>query len=122
MIATTLQRPFKSAVVRHVCLSAQGDSDLSVSDQYRKRFFQVETRALLDVQLNSSDDNPGVAVGVAPHSTRAQESRGYTKGNGVTGAVLPGAVSEPLPSVLSFEETGLVLAHNSLASPNVSSS
>jgi histidine ammonia-lyase len=44
------------------------------------------------------------------------------KGNGVTGAVLPGADFEPLPSVLSFEETGLVLAHNSLASPNVSSS
>ena len=31
-------------------------------------------------------------------------------------------VFEPLPSVSSFEETSLVLAHNSLASPNVSSS
>ncbi|MFK4445843.1 histidine ammonia-lyase [Caballeronia udeis] len=76
----------------------------------------AETRALLDIQLNSSDDNPGVAVGVTPHSTRAQESRGYVKVNGVTGAVLPSANFEPLPWVLSFEETGLVLAHNSLAS------
>jgi len=79
----------------------------------------AETRALLDVQLNSSDDNPGVAVGVAPHSKRAQESRGYVKVDGVSdvsGAVLPSANFEPLPWVLSFEETGLVLAHNSLAS------
>src|SRR5471032_693204 len=82
----------------------------------------AETRALLDVQLNSSDDNPGVAVGVAPHSKRAQESRGYVKADGlsdvsdVSGAVLPSANFEPLPWVLSFEETGLVLAHNSLAS------
>jgi histidine ammonia-lyase len=74
------------------------------------------TRALLSVQLNSSDDNPGVAVGVTPRSTRSQEARGYVKVNGVTGAVLPSANFEPLPWVLSFEETGLVLAHNSLAS------
>lgn len=38
------------------------------------------------------------------------------KTNGVTGAVLPSANFEPLPWVLSFEEAGLVLAHNSLAS------
>ncbi|CAN7582138.1 hypothetical protein [Caballeronia sp. LjRoot31] len=38
------------------------------------------------------------------------------KVNGVTSAVLRSANFEPLPWVLSFEETGLVLAHNSLAS------
>ncbi|CAN7600660.1 aromatic amino acid lyase [Caballeronia sp. LjRoot34] len=35
---------------------------------------------------------------------------------GVTRAALPSANFEPLPWVSSFEETGLVLAHNSLAS------
>ncbi|TKC92509.1 aromatic amino acid lyase [Trinickia terrae] len=74
-----------------------------------------ETRALLDVQLNSSDDNPGVAVGVTPKSARWQDKRGYVDAN-PGGAVLPSANFEPLPWVLAFEELGLVLAHNSLAS------
>jgi histidine ammonia-lyase len=74
------------------------------------------TQALLSIQLNSSDDNPGVAVGVKAHSTRWQDRRGYVDANGVTGAVLPSANFEPLPWVLSFEELGLVLGHNSLAS------
>ncbi|NPT53590.1 HAL/PAL/TAL family ammonia-lyase [Paraburkholderia elongata] len=73
-------------------------------------------QALLNVQLNSSDDNPGVAVGVKAHSARWQDRRGYVDANGVTGAVLPSANFEPLPWVLSFEELGLVLGHNSLAS------
>lgn len=54
----------------------------------------AEARALLDVQLNSSDDNPGVAPA----------------------AVLPSANFEPLPWVLAFEEMGLVLAHGAMAS------
>lgn len=73
----------------------------------------AETRALIDVQLNSSDDNPGVAVGVTPKSARWQEKQGYLDSKG---AVLPTANFEPLPWVLAFEETGLALAHNSLAS------
>ncbi|WP_323121223.1 HAL/PAL/TAL family ammonia-lyase [Burkholderia alba] len=70
-------------------------------------------RALIAIQLNSSDDNPGVAVGVTPKSARAQDAAGYVDGGG---AVLPSANFEPLPWVLAFEELGLALAHNALAS------
>lgn len=72
-----------------------------------------EARALLQVQLNSSDDNPGVAVSVAPKSNRAQDAAGYVDGGG---AVLPSANFEPLPWVLAFEQLGLALGHNALAS------
>ncbi|MEK2605707.1 HAL/PAL/TAL family ammonia-lyase [Burkholderia arboris] len=72
-----------------------------------------EARALLQVQLNSSDDNPGVAVGVTPKSSRAQDAAGYVDGGG---AVLPSANFEPLPWVLAFEQLGLALGHNALAS------
>lgn len=68
------------------------------------------SRALIDVQLNSSDDNPGVALGVQPKSNRAQESQAYLPG----GAVLPSANFEPLPWVLAFEGMGLALAQHGL--------
>ncbi|KQP35784.1 histidine ammonia-lyase [Pseudorhodoferax sp. Leaf274] len=74
------------------------------------------TRALLNIQLNSSDDNPGVAVDVTPHSNRAQESRGYVKAADIQGAVLPSANFDPLPWVVAFQEMGLALAHSSMAS------
>ena len=65
---------------------------------------------MIDVQLNSSDDNPGVALGVRPKSNRAQESQGYLDG----GAVLPSANFEPLPWVLAFEGMGIALAQHGL--------
>jgi len=69
----------------------------------------------LQIQLNSSDDNPGVAVDVSAPTDRAQDSVGYVDKNKVKGAVLPSANFEPLPWVLAFEQLGLALAHNSLA-------
>lgn len=68
------------------------------------------SRALIDVQLNSSDDNPGVALGVRASSNRAQEMQGYIPG----GAVLPSANFEPLPWVLAFESMGIALAQHGL--------
>jgi histidine ammonia-lyase len=76
----------------------------------------ASARALLVLHLNSSDDNPGVALGAAPRSQRTQERRGYVTDGETVGAVLPSANFEPLPWVLAFEELGLALAHNSLAS------
>ncbi len=76
-----------------------------------------ESLHLIDIQLNSSDDNPGVAIGVKPKSDLWQAKRSYlTPANGEGGAVLPSANFEPLPWVLSFQETGVALAQNSLAS------
>ena len=72
------------------------------------------SREQLLIQLNSSDDNPGVAVNVSPKSSRDQEKQGYlAKGSG---AVLPSANFDPLPWVLALEEMQLALAHNSLGS------
>ncbi|AMM18573.1 sugar transporter (plasmid) [Burkholderia sp. PAMC 28687] len=75
-----------------------------------------ENRRLIEIQLNSSDDNPGVAIGVKPKSDLWQAKRSYLQEKDGYGAVLPNANFEPLPYALSFEETGITLAHNSLAS------
>lgn len=80
-----------------------------------QRSYQSAYDQLL-VQLNSSDDNPGVALGVTPPSQRPQETVGYVNEGKLQGAVLPSANFEPLPWVLAFEQLGLALAHNSLAS------
>lgn len=68
--------------------------------------------ALVEVQINSSDDNPGIAVGVEPKSDLPQARQGYVEG----GAVLPTANFDPLPWIIAFEELGIVLAHHTTAS------
>jgi len=80
-----------------------------------QRSYQQAYDQLL-VQLNSSDDNPGVALDVTAPSQRPQEAVGYVSKGSLQGAVLPSANFEPLPWVLAFEQLGLALAHNSLAS------
>lgn len=70
------------------------------------------TKALVEIQINSSDDNPGIAVGAEPKSDLPQARSGYVEG----GAVLPTANFEPLPWVITFEELGIVLAHHTTAS------
>ncbi|MBP0596221.1 aromatic amino acid lyase [Paraburkholderia sp. LEh10] len=75
-----------------------------------------EARNQIMIQLNSSDDNPGVSVGVKPKSDLYQTRRSYVNRDGLRGAVLPTANFEPLPFVLTFEEMGIAIAHNSLAS------
>lgn len=79
-----------------------------------QRSYQQAWDQLL-VQLNSSDDNPGVAIGVSAPSDRPQDRLGYVDQNGVKGAVLPTANFEPLPWVISFEQLSLALAHSALA-------
>ncbi|WP_234838066.1 HAL/PAL/TAL family ammonia-lyase [Sinorhizobium meliloti] len=72
----------------------------------------ARTKALVQIQINSSDDNPGIVVGVEPKSDLFQARRGYVEG----GAVLPTANFEPLPWIIAFEELGIVLAHHTTAS------
>lgn len=74
-----------------------------------------EARRLLTIQLNSSDDNPGVAVDVRPKSQRWQEKKSYVVAD-MAGAVLPSANFESLPWVIAFEHLGIALAHNSITS------
>ena len=73
-------------------------------------------RFLFTIHLNSSDDNPGVAVGVTAKGDRWQEKKAYVSVDGVNGAVLPSANFEPLPWVIAFEQLGIALAHNSISS------
>lgn len=73
-----------------------------------------QSRDELLIQLNSSDDNPGVMVGKGTRSARYQEQRAQLASN--NGAVLPSANFEPLPWVLALEKMQIALAHNSLAS------
>lgn len=75
-----------------------------------------EARAILTIQLNSSDDNPGVAVGVTPKGQRWQEKKSYVTSTTNPGAVLPSANFEPLPWVIAFEQLGIAMAHNSITS------
>jgi histidine ammonia-lyase len=75
-----------------------------------------EARFLFNIQLNSSDDNPGVAVNVTPKSNRYQETKSYVTTSAGGGAVLPSANFEPLPWVIAFEQLGIALAHNSITS------
>jgi len=79
-----------------------------------QRSYQQAYDQLL-IQLNSSDDNPGVTLGVTAPTKRDQDAAGYVNQDGVEGAVLPTANFEPLPWVLPFEQLSLALAHNSLA-------
>ncbi|WP_169784949.1 HAL/PAL/TAL family ammonia-lyase [Campylobacter curvus] len=67
---------------------------------------------LMKIQLNSSDDNPGIFIGDKPANTKFQESKLFTK----DGAVVPTSNFEPLLWVVEFEKASIVLAHNSKAS------
>ena len=68
--------------------------------------------SLMKIQLNSSDDNPGIFIGEQPAGAKFQESKLFTKG----GAVVPTSNFEPLLWVIEFEKASIVLAHNSKAS------
>lgn len=71
-----------------------------------------ELENLMKIQLNSSDDNPGISVGTKPQTDKFQETKLFTK----NGAVVPTSNFEPLMWVLEFEKASIVLAHNSKAS------
>ena len=68
--------------------------------------------SLMKIQLNSSDDNPGIFIGEQPANAKFQESKLFTKG----GAVVPTSNFEPLLWVIEFEKASIALAHNSKAS------
>ncbi|QCD44483.1 HAL/PAL/TAL family ammonia-lyase [Campylobacter mucosalis] len=71
-----------------------------------------ELENLMKIQLNSSDDNPGISLANKSETDKFQEKKLFTK----DGAVVPTSNFEPLLWVLEFEKASLVLAHNSKAS------
>lgn len=75
-----------------------------------------ELKAGLQIQLNSSDDNPAVVLDARPPSQRSEEVSHYVVDGAITGAVLPTANFSPLPWVISFQEAAIALSHLSNAS------
>lgn len=71
-----------------------------------------ELEKLMQIQLNSSDDNPGIYIGKSSKDASFQENKLFTNG----GAVVPTSNFEPLLWVVEFEKASIVLAHNSKAS------
>ncbi|MGP1486058.1 MAG: HAL/PAL/TAL family ammonia-lyase [Campylobacter sp.] len=67
---------------------------------------------LMKIQLNTSDDNPGISLDRSPETNKFQETKLFTKG----GAVVPTSNFEPLIWVAEFEKAAIVLAHNSKVS------
>ncbi len=76
----------------------------------------AELETLIHIQLNSSDDNPGVILDVAAPTQRYAEQKLYVEKPGLLGAVIPTANFSPLPWVIAFERSGIALSHMSSAS------
>lgn len=76
---------------------------------------------LIEIQLNSSDDNPAVLVGVKPEEERLSQVAEYFVDDGnLYGVVVPTANFEPIRWVLGVESLALSLAHASaLASQRI---
>lgn len=70
----------------------------------------------LMVQLNASDDNPGVFLDVAAPSSYPEEMAYYIDTETLDGAVIPTGNFSPLPWVVSFQEVAIALSHVSNAS------
>lgn len=66
----------------------------------------------MKIQLNTSDDNPGISLSTSPETNKFQETKLFTK----NGAVVPTSNFEPILWVAEFEKAAIVLAHNSKAS------
>lgn len=67
---------------------------------------------LLKIQLNSSDDNPGISLNPINETKTFQESKVFTKEGQ---AVIPTSNFEPIIWVLELEKASIALAHNSKA-------
>ncbi|MEM9215983.1 MAG: aromatic amino acid ammonia-lyase [Cyanobacteria bacterium P01_F01_bin.150] len=75
-----------------------------------------ELTAQLQIQLNSSDDNPAVVLDVAPPSSLPEEIALYVNDGNVQGALIPTANFSPLPWTITFQEAAIALSHLSNAS------
>jgi histidine ammonia-lyase len=66
----------------------------------------------LEIELNSSDDNPAVILDAAkPKDAKSQEQFYYVEEEGIQGAVIPSANFEPITWLIKFEALNIVLSH-----------
>ena len=75
----------------------------------------ADTNKLMNIQFNSSDDNPGISLDAKKAGSSYQEKNTYVEGKD-SGALLRTSNFEPMPWVIEFEKVSIALAHNSLAS------
>lgn len=68
----------------------------------------------LNIQLNHSDDNPTIAVGVSSTSDLPEVQKRYVSDG--SGALFSASNFDPTPWVIEFETTAIALAHNANAS------
>lgn len=69
-------------------------------------------KGMLEIQINSSDDNPAAIPGIAPPPEVSDQVRSYYVTTGaVHGAVIPTANFEPLPWVVPLVSLGTALGH-----------
>lgn len=68
----------------------------------------------MKINLNSSDDNPAVLVGITPQTeTSPQELQYYVHDEKVQGAIIPSANFEPINWIVKFEALAIALTHAS---------
>lgn len=73
----------------------------------------LELEKLLKIQLNSSDDNPGINIKPKNETNTYSENKVFTKAGG---ALVPTSNFEPIIWVLELEKAAIAVAHNSKAS------
>ena len=71
-----------------------------------------DLNALIDVQINSSDDNPGVILNASEEDfDKSQVKQYFVNAEGVKGAIIPSANFEPLPIAIAAQRASIALAH-----------
>lgn len=71
-----------------------------------------DLNALINIQINSSDDNPGVILNATKEDVeQSQVAQYFVKGKNLQGAIIPSANFEPLPIAIAAERAAIALAH-----------
>ena len=71
-----------------------------------------ELDELVDIQINSSDDNPGVILNASKEDfDKTQVKQYFVDKDGVKGAIIPSANFEPLPIAIAAQRATIALSH-----------
>lgn len=71
-----------------------------------------ELDELVNIQINSSDDNPGVILNASKEDfDKTQVKQYFVDKDGVKGAIIPSANFEPLPIAIAAQRATIVLSH-----------
>lgn len=71
-----------------------------------------ELEELVNIQINSSDDNPGVILNASKEDfDKTQVKQYFVDKDGVKGAIIPSANFEPLPIAIAAQRATIALSH-----------